>query len=95
MPFQSRFGREPWLQPYTDVLLQELAGQGVRAVQVICPGFSADCLETLEEIDMRYRELFIAAGGDRFEYIPALNSDPAHITLLTTLARENLRGWIN
>ena len=95
LAFQSRFGREPWLQPDTDEVLKQLAGQGVRAVQVICPGFSADCLETLEEIDMRYRELFIAAGGDRFEYIPALNSDPAHITLLTTLVRENLQGWIS
>jgi ferrochelatase len=88
--FQSRFGYAEWVKPYTDVVLQELAQTGVRSVQVVCPGFAADCLETLEEIAIRYRGLFEAAGGERFEYIPALNSEPAHIEFLQQLVRENL-----
>ena len=77
--FQSRVGREPWLKPYTDEVLAQLPAQGVRHVQVLCPGFAVDCLETLEEIAMRDRELFIAAGGERLDYIPALNDSPAHV----------------
>ena len=88
--FQSRFGYAEWVKPYTDVVLEELAQAGVRSVQVVCPGFAADCLETLEEIAIRYRGLFEAAGGERFEYIPALNSEPAHIDFLQQLVRENL-----
>ena len=95
MVFQSRFGREEWLQPYTDETLEALAAQGVKSVQVICPGFSADCLETLEEIAMDYRDVFLEAGGARFEYIPALNDDRAHIDMLAKLAMENLTGWID
>ena len=91
--FQSRFGREPWLLPYTDETLKSLAAQGCRSVQVICPGFASDCLETLEEIDMAYRKLFLQAGGQRFEYIEALNSDPAHIAMLARLVNDNLAGW--
>ena len=91
--FQSRFGREPWLLPYTDETLGNLAAQGCRSVQVICPGFAADCLETLEEIGMAYREQFIKAGGERFEYIEALNSDPDHIAMLARLVNDNLVGW--
>lgn len=83
--FQSRFGREPWLQPYTDVLLQSLPAQGVRRVQVICPGFAADCLETLEEIAVENQQLFLAAGGESLHYIPALNDRPAHIQALAAL----------
>ena len=70
--FQSRFGREEWLQPYTDETLEALPGQGVTAVQVVCPGFSADCLETIEEIGMENRDIFLEAGGKRYEYIPCL-----------------------
>jgi ferrochelatase len=92
--FQSRFGREPWLQPYADQTLEELAAQGIRSVQVICPGFSADCLETLEEIDQQNRELFLESGGERFEYIPALNSEPDHIAMLQQLVEDNLGGWL-
>ncbi len=92
--FQSRFGREEWLKPYTDHSLQALAGQGVRSVQVVCPGFSADCLETIEEIDMENRDYFIQAGGERFEYIPCLNDDDDHIQLLKTLVVENIHGWL-
>ncbi|MEM0952754.1 MAG: ferrochelatase [Pseudomonadota bacterium] len=95
MVFQSRFGREEWLQPYTDETLEALATEGVKSVQVICPGFSADCLETLEEIALQYRDVFLEAGGDTFEYIPALNDDPAHIEMLSTLAIENLTGWLD
>ena len=93
--FQSRFGREEWLKPYTDEVLEALPGQGVKSVQVICPGFAADCLETLEEIALQYKELFEESGGERFEYIPALNESPAHIATLTRLVMENLSGWID
>ena len=94
MVFQSRFGREEWLQPYTDETLEALPEAGVKSVQVICPGFSADCLETLEEIALQYKEVFIEAGGERFDYIPALNEDPAHIAMLAELAIDNLQGWL-
>jgi ferrochelatase len=93
--FQSRFGREPWLQPYTDVVLEELAVQGVKKVQVICPGFSSDCLETLEEIAIQYGDLFRDAGGESLEYIPALNELPEHIDMLQALVMDNLRGWVD
>jgi ferrochelatase len=92
--FQSRFGREPWLQPYTDETLKELAGQGVNSIQVICPGFSSDCLETLEEIEVENRDYFMAAGGKNFDYIPCLNSSPAHITCLQEIVTEQLTGWV-
>ena len=92
--FQSRFGREEWLQPYTDETLKGLPEQGVKSVQVICPGFSADCLETLEEIGEENRDYFMEAGGESFGYIPCLNSAPEHVEALTRLAVENLRGWL-
>ncbi|WES87141.1 ferrochelatase [Dickeya fangzhongdai] len=85
MTFQSRFGREVWLTPYTDETMQALPKQGVKRVQVICPGFAADCLETLEEIKEQNREIFLHAGGESFHYIPALNDDPQHIALLAQL----------
>lgn len=88
--FQSRFGREAWLQPYTDHTLQALAQQGTRRVDVICPGFAADCLETLEEIDQENRQLFLAEGGQTFHYIPALNASPAHIHALEAILRARL-----
>ena len=85
--FQSRFGPREWLQPYTDKLLQEWGGSGIGHVQVICPGFAADCLETLEEIEIQNRELFLSAGGKTFSYIPALNDRPPHITALCDIIR--------
>ena len=88
LTYQSRVGREPWLQPYTDVTLEELAAAGVRHVQVVCPGFSVDCLETLEEIAMQNRELFEEAGGETLEYIPALNESDAHVRLFRHLVEE-------
>ena len=91
--FQSRFGREEWLKPYTDHTLQALPSQGVKSLQVVCPGFSSDCLETIEEIGEENRDYFLEAGGERFEYIQALNSDESHINALTQLIENNLTGW--
>ncbi len=91
--FQSRFGREEWLQPYMDATMKSLPGDGVKSVQVFCPGFSADCLETIEEIDMENRGYFEQAGGESFAYIPALNAEPVHLDALTLLISENLQGW--
>ena len=91
--FQSRVGREPWLQPYTDRTLAALPDQGVRSVQVICPGFAVDCLETLEEIAMGGRETFLHAGGERYEYIAALNAEPAQVELITRLVAQTAQGW--
>lgn len=91
--FQSRFGREEWLQPYTDKTLQGLPSQGVKHIQVVCPGFSSDCLETIEEIDIENREYFMEAGGETFEYIPCLNASPGHIEALSTMIEEQLQGW--
>ncbi|RTE85573.1 MULTISPECIES: ferrochelatase [Gammaproteobacteria] len=91
--FQSRFGREEWLQPYTDVTMKALPKQGVKNIQVICPGFSSDCLETVEEIDEENREYFMDSGGESFSYIPCLNSQPSHIQLLKSLVEENIQGW--
>ena len=91
--FQSRFGREPWLQPYCDKTLQQLPSQGIKSVEVICPGFSADCLETLEEINMQNRELFLDAGGENFHYIPALNASDEHIDALSEVLTAHSFGW--
>lgn len=92
--FQSRFGREPWLQPYTDKTLEAWGRDGVRSVDVLCPGFSADCLETLEEIAIGNRELFEESGGERLSYIPALNDDPGHIDMLAGIVTRELGGWL-
>lgn len=83
--FQSRFGKQQWLTPYCDVVLKELAVQGVQTVDIICPGFAADCLETLEEILHRYKTVFLTAGGKQLNYIPALNAAPTHIAALADL----------
>ncbi len=93
LTFQSRLGNKPWLQPYTDRTLASLARDGVRSVQVICPGFSADCLETLEEVAIENRDSFIGAGGERYEYIPCLNDHPDHIAMLAQLAEQHMQGW--
>lgn len=91
--FQSRFGRAEWLKPYTSELLTEWGRAGVKSVQVICPGFAADCLETLEEIAMENRNCFLQAGGERFHYIPALNDQPRHIQALVELILAHGNGW--
>ena len=93
LSFQSRVGREPWLQPYTDLTLQALPGEGVRTVDVVCPGFAVDCLETLEEIAMQNAESFVAAGGESLRYIPALNADTAHAAVLADVVRRHGGGW--
>ncbi|MBE2261220.1 MAG: ferrochelatase [Burkholderiaceae bacterium] len=91
--FQSRFGKAKWLQPYTEPTLVALAGQGVKRVDVICPGFTGDCLETLEEISMEAREAFLHAGGKEFNYIPCLNDSLPWIGALTGIAEQHLAGW--
>lgn len=91
--FQSRVGREEWLQPYTDITLKQLAHQGVKSVDVVCPGFSADCLETLEEINIENREIFLSRGGEDFDYIPCLNDDEKHINALSELVVQHSFGW--
>jgi len=91
--FQSRFGRAEWLQPYTTETLVGWAKGGVKSVDVICPGFSADCLETLEEIEEENREEFQQAGGQQYRYIPALNDRPEHIELITRLILQHGCGW--
>jgi ferrochelatase len=91
--FQSRFGKAEWLRPYTASVLQDLGKQGVRRVDVICPGFVADCLETLEEIAMEGRQAFQRAGGGAFHYIPALNDSPVFIDALVHLVQAHTHGW--
>lgn len=93
--FQSRFGREPWLQPYTDETLKALPGQGVKSVQIICPGFSSDCLETIEEIGGENRHYFMDAGGERYEYIPCLNAEQSHINMMVDLIEANAKDWLS
>lgn len=91
--FQSRFGRAKWLEPYTEPTLRALGAGGTGRVDVMCPGFPADCLETLEEIAMEGREAFLHAGGKEFHYIPALNDSPDWITALAVIAERHLAGW--
>lgn len=91
--YQSRVGRMPWLSPYTDEHIVELAQKGIETLDVICPGFSADCLETLEEIAQRYATLFIENGGKTLRYIPALNARADHIQALKTLVQQHTQGW--
>ena len=90
--FQSRFGPEKWLQPYTDETIDKLGEEG-KKIAVITPGFSADCLETLDEIGNEAHEDFMEAGGTHFTYIPCLNTEPAHLEMLESLVRRELSGW--
>ncbi len=91
--FQSRFGREPWLAPYTDETLKRLPSEGTTSVDVVCPGFAVDCLETLEEIDIQNRDFFLQAGGQQFQYIPCLNDDDIHAAALADLITSHLHAW--
>ncbi len=91
--FQSRFGRAEWLRPYTLETLAAMPRRGIKDVTVICPGFAVDCLETLEEIDVENRAAFMRAGGERFEYVPALNARPEHAALLANLLARHSQGW--
>ena len=92
--FQSRVGREEWLRPYCDETMKKLPGEGVRSIDVLSPAFSADCLETLEEIEGENKEYFMEHGGEHFNYIPCLNDSTAHIDFLTNLVAKHTRGWV-
>ncbi|MDZ7644258.1 MAG: ferrochelatase [Woeseiaceae bacterium] len=91
--FQSRVGREPWLKPYTDELLEEWGAEHRGDIDVVCPGFAADCLETLEEIRLQNAELYAAAGGGKLRYVPALNARDDHVAFLSRLVAKNASGW--
>lgn len=93
--FQSRFGKAEWLQPYTDATLEKLAKSGTQRVDIICPGFAADCLETLEEIAMEGKETFLHGGGKTFNYLPVANDSEPFIRALMQVALENLGGWVS
>ena len=93
--FQSRFGRAKWLEPATDRVLEELPGRGMRKVAIVAPGFSADCLETLEELAIRGKESFLAAGGTDFAYLPCLNASEAGNAMLRVLLARELAGWVD
>ena len=92
--FQSLFGRAEWIKPYTEPLVRQLAQEGTNRLHVVCPGFPADCLETLEEIAMEVKTVFLSSGGQEYHYIPALNDDPAWLDALTRVALDHLGGWI-
>lgn len=92
--FQSRFGPEEWLQPYTDKTVEKLAREGVKRIAILNPGFVADCLETLEEIAVQNREIFLHNGGERFSHIPCLNDSPLGMRVLTAVVLRELQGWI-
>lgn len=94
LTFQSRFGKEEWLQPYTDKTIEELAKQGVKNIAVVCPGFSADCVETLEEIALEAGEIFKENGGENFTLIPCLNDSQDSVRVLSGLIKNELRGWV-
>lgn len=92
--FQSRFGNDPWLQPYTDETVKALARSGIKRIALVAPGFSADCLETLEELNVENRSFFLDNGGQEFTYVPALNDSPAGLGVIETIVRRELGGWI-
>lgn len=94
LTFQSRFGPDPWLQPYTDKTLIELANNGVKSVDIITPGFSVDCLETLEETAIENRSIFLKAGGETYNYIPCLNENPEHIEMMADLITRHYLSWV-
>ena len=92
LTYQSRFGREPWLQPFTDKTLQHLASQGLQTVDIVCPGFAVDCLETLEEIQVENAHIFMKAGGSQLNYISALNDEPGHVAALAYILEQQTRN---
>ncbi len=93
MTYQSRFGRQEWLTPYTDKTLEKLPSEGIKHIHVITPAFSVDCLETLEEIAEQCREIFLDAGGETFSYIPCLNDSPLHINMMKQLVKKHTENW--
>ena len=92
--FQSRFGAQEWLQPYTDKTVERLAREGVKRIAVVNPGFSVDCIETLDEIGREVRDEFLHAGGENFSHIPCLNDSPEGMEVIETLVRRELKGWV-
>jgi ferrochelatase len=92
--FQSRFGNDPWLQPYTDETVARLAQDGTRRLAIMAPGFAADCLETLEELDILNRQIFLDNGGEQFTYIPALNDSAEGMSAIEDVVRRELAGWM-
>ena len=88
--FQSRFGPQQWLKPYTDITLQALPAKGIKKVLILCPGFASDCIETLEEIEIEAKDLFFESGGLKFKYVPCLNDNADHINLLHSLVKKYL-----
>jgi protoporphyrin/coproporphyrin ferrochelatase len=93
LTYQSQFGSDPWLQPYTIDTVRRLAGSGAKSLAIVAPGFAADCLETLEELDMENRQAFLANGGEKFAYIPCLNATPLGIGAIEQVVRRELAGW--
>jgi ferrochelatase len=93
LTFQSRFGKAKWLEPYTEPTLVAMAQQGVKKVDVICPGFTGDCLETLEEIQQEAQEAFLHAGGESFSYIPCLNNHAQWIDALADISLDHMQAW--
>ena len=91
--FQSRFGPDEWLQPYTDKTLEELPEKGIKKVHILSPGFSSDCLETLEELEVQNKEIFFSSGGEEYNYIKCLNDDLQHLKMLRSLILNHLKGW--
>ena len=93
LAFQSRFGREEWLKPYIEDIIIDYKEEGVKSLQIISPAFSVDCLETLEEINIQYRKLFLSNGGEKFHYIPCLNDTEGHIDMIKVIIENNIKGW--
>ena len=91
--FQSRFGREEWLKPYTSDTLKELPKKGIKNIHIISPGFSSDCLETLEELEEENKEYFMTSGGEHYKYIPCLNDNHEHIEVFVNLIKKHSQGW--
>lgn len=94
MTFQSRFGPDEWLKPYTDETVKSLASSGLKSMAIVAPGFSADCLETLEELDVENREIFLHNGGQQFAYLPCLNDSPEGVDAIEAVVRRELMGWV-
>ena len=92
--FQSQFGSDPWLQPYTIDTVERLAKSGLERVAIVAPGFSADCLETLEELDIENRSKFLGSGGKKFAYVPCLNDSPHGMRVIEQIVRRELAGWV-
>ena len=92
--FQSRFGPDEWLQPYTDKTLEEFPNKGIKKIHILSPGFSSDCLETIEELEVENKKNFLSSGGEKYCYIKCLNDDPQHLKMLGFLILNHIKGWL-